>query len=68
MHCSGWWRKRLLLVVSFAGSGSIILDDVRCTGGEQSLLECNSTTLLEHNCRHAEDAGVVCPTGESKVH
>ena len=51
-----------------SGSGPIVLDDVVCTGGEQSLLECNSSELLGHNCGHHEDAGVICPTSESKAH
>ena len=51
-----------------SGSGPIVLDDVVCTGGEQSLLECNSTELLGHNCGHHEDAGVICPASESKAH
>ena len=60
-------QMSLSVLVWFAGSGPIILDDVSCTGGEESLLECNSSALLGHNCIHAEDAGVICPTGESKV-
>ena len=41
-----------------SGSGDILLDDVECSGGESSLLECHHTTL--ENCRHSEDAGAVC--------
>ena len=48
------------------GNGPIVLDDVQCSGGEQSLLECNSSALLAHNCRHYEDAGVICPASELK--
>ena len=42
------------------GQGSIVLDDVVCQGGEDSLAECSHPGFFEHNCRHAEDAGVRC--------
>uniref|UniRef100_A0A8C0ZLG8 SRCR domain-containing protein n=1 Tax=Castor canadensis TaxID=51338 RepID=A0A8C0ZLG8_CASCN len=38
----------------------ILLDDVRCTGSEHSLLECTHAGVGTHNCGHQEDAGVVC--------
>ncbi|KAM5239914.1 LOW QUALITY PROTEIN: HHIP-like protein 1 [Hipposideros larvatus] len=38
----------------------ILLDDVRCAGGEKTLLECTHAGLGTHNCGHQEDAGVVC--------
>ncbi|XP_042548619.1 HHIP-like protein 1 [Dipodomys spectabilis] len=38
----------------------ILLDDVRCTGHERSLLECAHAGVGTHNCGHQEDAGVVC--------
>ncbi|XP_053457098.1 HHIP-like protein 1 isoform X2 [Nycticebus coucang] len=38
----------------------ILLDDVRCAGGERSLLECTHAGVGTHNCGHQEDAGVVC--------
>nr|XP_019607125.1 PREDICTED: HHIP-like protein 1 [Rhinolophus sinicus] len=38
----------------------ILLDDVRCTGSEKTLLECTHAGLGTHNCSHQEDAGVVC--------
>ena len=40
------------------GTGDIVLDDVQCTGEEQTLLECPAIT--DHNCIHDEDAGVIC--------
>ena len=43
-----------------SGIGRIHLDDLRCTGTEQSILECRHPGHGVHNCGHAEDAGVIC--------
>ena len=45
------------------GSGSIVLDNVQCTGNESSLLNC-STLPVHDNCEHSEDAGVRCLNGK----
>ena len=42
------------------GTGSIILDNVRCVGTEPSLLQCLNNGIKVHNCGHSEDAGAVC--------
>jgi len=42
------------------GSGSIVLDDVRCTGDEVQLTNCSHRGLGVHNCGHNEDVGVTC--------
>ena len=42
------------------GSGPIWLDDVRCTGQEINIAKCQHRGWSVHNCRHSEDAGVIC--------
>ncbi|NXW95448.1 HIPL1 protein, partial [Alopecoenas beccarii] len=49
------------------GEGSslrILLDDVQCSGQEETLLECAHAEVGTHNCSHEEDAGVVCSREE----
>ena len=46
------------------GSGSILLDDVQCTGNETSIFSCSHNSIGSHNCDHSKDAGVVCFGGE----
>ncbi|XP_048192147.1 deleted in malignant brain tumors 1 protein-like [Perognathus longimembris pacificus] len=47
------------------GSGDILLDNVQCSGSENHLGQCPSSSWSDHNCGHHEDAGVVC--SECKV-
>uniref|UniRef100_S4RL53 SRCR domain-containing protein n=1 Tax=Petromyzon marinus TaxID=7757 RepID=S4RL53_PETMA len=42
------------------GNGTIWLDDVTCNGSEASLGNCPHLSWGQHNCVHAEDAGVIC--------
>ncbi|XP_025760612.1 deleted in malignant brain tumors 1 protein-like [Oreochromis niloticus] len=43
-----------------AGNGQIWLDDVVCSGSENSLTECQHSGFGIHNCVHGEDAGIIC--------
>ncbi|KFP46079.1 Neurotrypsin, partial [Cathartes aura] len=42
------------------GKGPIHVDNVKCTGNERSLADCIKQDIGTHNCRHSEDAGVIC--------
>ena len=49
------------------GEGSIWLDNVNCTGREESLLQCSHNNIGVNNCGHGEDAGVTCnQTGKGR--
>ena len=51
------------------GTGQIWLDDVQCVGNERSISHCNHLRWGAHNCRHYQDAGVVCrPAGNLAIH
>ncbi|XP_072168033.1 scavenger receptor cysteine-rich domain-containing protein DMBT1-like [Diadema setosum] len=43
-----------------SGTGPIHIDDTRCYGSEASILDCQHRGVGMHNCRHSEDAGVIC--------
>lgn len=42
------------------GSGTILMDDLMCTGNESSLFDCGFNGWGVSNCGHGEDAGVQC--------
>ncbi|XP_023932815.1 deleted in malignant brain tumors 1 protein-like [Lingula anatina] len=43
-----------------AGNGSILLDNVACSGNEASIQDCGHNGWRSHDCDHSEDAGVTC--------
>ena len=49
------------------GSGSILLDNVQCTGNEASIFSCSHNSIGSHNCGHSEDAGVICLGGDLRT-
>ncbi|CAI5671654.1 unnamed protein product, partial [Oreochromis niloticus] len=43
-----------------AGTGQIWLDNVTCSGNENSLTECQHSGFLSNTCEHGQDAAVIC--------
>ena len=47
-----------------AGEGTIMLDNVACTGTEESIADCYHRGYQTSDCSHTEDAGVICIEGK----
>ncbi|XP_069120538.1 scavenger receptor cysteine-rich domain-containing protein DMBT1-like [Argopecten irradians] len=47
-----------------AGSGTIWMDDLACSGNESALSECPFNGWGNQNCRHTEDVGIECEREE----
>lgn len=45
------------------GTGPIFLDDVTCTGNEDSITTCSFAGYGQSDCDHTEDASVICDAG-----
>ena len=43
-----------------AGTGTIYLDNVGCSGSEANLIDCSSSSSVSCSSGHSEDAGVRC--------
>lgn len=63
--CSGVAKARVMAYFG-EGTGPIHVDNVKCSGEEHSLADCIKQAPGTHNCRHSEDAGVICDYGESQ--
>ncbi|XP_030643570.1 neurotrypsin [Chanos chanos] len=46
------------------GTGPIHVDNIKCAGNERALSDCIKQPYGTHNCRHSEDAGVICNYGQ----
>uniref|UniRef100_A0A3Q0SK43 SRCR domain-containing protein n=1 Tax=Amphilophus citrinellus TaxID=61819 RepID=A0A3Q0SK43_AMPCI len=42
------------------GSGTILLDELRCTGAEDDIFDCPHSQIGVNDCNHNEDVGVQC--------
>ena len=42
------------------GTSPIWLDNLRCSGRENRLIDCSRNALGSQDCTHSEDAGVIC--------
>ena len=50
------------------GMGPIVLDNVICTGEEDSIASCSHSGPLIHDCRHSEDVSISCiPNGKDDI-
>ena len=48
-----------------SATGTIWLDNVRCSGSESRLISCQRNSLGSHNCRHSEDVAIDCREGNN---
>ncbi|KAM4736755.1 scavenger receptor cysteine-rich domain-containing protein DMBT1-like [Anableps anableps] len=49
------------------GTGEIWLDNMACSGSENSLSECSNPGFGIHNCGHGEDASVICAGAQIRL-
>ncbi|XP_071796352.1 scavenger receptor cysteine-rich type 1 protein M130-like [Asterias amurensis] len=62
----GWKASRAVPEANFLqGSGPILLDRLGCFGNESSILDCEHRGLGINNCRHYQDASVICTPNET---
>ena len=49
------------------GTGPIFLDDVSCSGDEETLISCSHQSIVDNSCGHNKDVGVQCSTPEGEL-
>ncbi|KAM7407973.1 hypothetical protein PAMA_003621 [Pampus argenteus] len=54
------YQRATSVFTAEAGTGSIWLDDLQCTGSESNVFNCSHNGVGVNNCGHSEDAGVQC--------
>ena len=47
------------------GQGPILLDELRCKGTEETILDCQFNPWTKHDCQITEWAGVICKTEDA---
>ncbi|XP_061882234.1 neurotrypsin [Entelurus aequoreus] len=67
MGYSGVAKARVMAYFG-EGTGPIHVDNVKCGGDERTIADCiKQQAPATHNCRHSEDAGVICDYGYKEV-
>uniref|UniRef100_A0A4W5R5U2 SRCR domain-containing protein n=1 Tax=Hucho hucho TaxID=62062 RepID=A0A4W5R5U2_9TELE len=54
------YRRASAVFTASPGIGKIWFDDLRCTGTEASVFDCQHNGMGINNCQHNEDVGVQC--------
>ena len=49
------------------GTGQIWLDELRCVGFEERLIDCKRSPFSVHNCGHHQDVGAYCFPGKRNI-
>ncbi|XP_059497835.1 scavenger receptor cysteine-rich type 1 protein M130-like [Stegostoma tigrinum] len=67
LHCGALQSIEDEAQVFGAGTGPIWLDEIECLSDESTLWQCQRDPWGQHNCKHTEDAGVVCSGNSTNV-
>lgn len=52
--------EEILDVSVFGGGGTVVVDDLSCTGNELRLADCSGFIWGHHNCHTPKDVGLRC--------